>query len=49
MRRQLVKDGYDDDKLGSMKMEKIHKLVFMKYVDDYIQWYSYEKTKPETK
>ena len=45
----LVKEGYDDEKLGAMKMERIMKLKFIKYVEAYTQWYNYEKNKPEDK
>lgn len=43
----LVKEGYDDKELGKMKMEKIYKLKFMKYVENYISWYGAEKRKKE--
>jgi len=47
IRHSLVKDGYDDREIGSMKMERINKIKFTKYIEAYTQWYSYEKNKKD--
>ncbi len=41
----LVGDGYDDEKLGRMKMVRIYKLQFMRYKENYLNWYRFEKNK----
>ena len=45
LRFALVKDGFEYEKLGKMKMHTIYKLMFGKYKQGYTEWYRYEKVK----
>lgn len=47
IRHGLVQQGYDNEKLGLMKMEDVLKLNFMNYVTEYVRWHRSEKLKKD--
>ncbi|HMQ78825.1 MAG TPA: hypothetical protein PKD94_04595 [Ignavibacteria bacterium] len=48
IRYALVKDGFDNEKLLEMKYSELCKLNFLRYKNNYIDWYRYSKSKPKT-